>query len=269
MNIIKESDAVLGVFGDDYAKCNAMRIKLVDDSVILVCGLRTSFNTFFDVYYAAIPVFSYFDTRRTFLNNAIAFDARFELGCKTPQFFLINPGPDETDAIVNAVSACAKWAFDQLEGIASLDDCLAFYEEKRKKGFPLNLAMREHIDMLLFRREFDGLKALLENDLFIGIKRIFGEHNVEFPKDGNWQRFLPPDEHTENKFAHELFWARNKSYWSKIRLPLAQGEYYKLCEELALDYQKNKKRLKKLGMPVGEKMDIMMEELMASIENKQ
>ena len=273
MSVYDSADRIFRSFGQDYKAFGTYRYKVVDDSVILICGCRSYRGLLFDVYYACVPVFSSFDLNRGFLNEATGFNTEWEFKYKPDKYLLINPESlgEKEEEIIEKASVLADYAHEKLETIKTLDDCLGFYEQvldERIRNHIASSPMRDHIDILIFRREFEECKALLERALLNNVHWTFNYNKTEFPEDGNWRKYLPDSyEDAENPFQKMLFSTEN-SCWKKVRTPLAEGKYYEFCSELMQLYKANKRKLKKIGIQLGEKADAMMEEMMLDVEKK-
>ena len=270
MNIIKNPDVVFKSFDNgEYKAYKSARYKLVDDSVILVCGLCGFRGLLFDEYYSCIPVFSHFDLSSSFLREPTGFSARRESGIKEDTFLWISPKAEDEEETIEIASAHVDYAYERLEKIKTLDDCLSFYERWYEEESQMILGCSPKIfnlDILIFRREFDKCRSLLEKALKNNIRWAFEHNGLEFPEDENWRKYLPEScESASSKLERDLYHVE-QACWKRIRTPLEEGRYYELCSELMQNYQKNKKLLKKVGIQLVERSDEMMEEMMRAVE---
>ena len=271
MNVYKNPDILFKRFGGDYHAYKKSRIKLVDDSVILICGLKNYRSAAFEVNYSCIPIFSRFSLASSYLNDPCAFSAARESNIKPLALLLIDPKPEDEAETLEIASAHADFAYERLERIKTLDDCLEEYERSYdsllQEGI---LCSPSHfiLHILIFRREFEKCSALLEKTLLDLIRSIFDSHGVGFPEDGNWRKYLPESgEEAKSKFQRELCWAEEHTCWKDTRTALEEHRYYELCSKLMQNYQTNKKLLKKAGILLGEKSDAMMEAMMKAVED--
>lgn len=120
--------------------------------------------------------------------------------------------------------------------------------------------------ILIFRREFDKCRSLLERALTNNAQKAFNDCGKEFPEDGNWKKYLPASCKSAVSDLEKRLCRVKDGCWERIRTPLEEGRYYDLCSDLMQNYQNNKKLLKKIGIQVGEKADVMMEEMMQRVE---
>ena len=270
MNIFLNPSIIFKSFELDYHTYKTGCYKPVDDSVILICGLRSAFNSFFEVYYTCVPVFSYFSLLKGYLNDFSAFNAGRDSKYKTDRLLPIHPEPEAEQEIIDIASVRADYAYNVLENIHNLDDSLTFYNRRYKELYQKGICCspdRFHLDILIFRRQFDELKALLNKALTNNVRWAFRYCGMEFPEDGNWRTYLPTcEEDAVGRFKSTLYRVE-RSCWKPLRTMLEEGRYYELCSELMENYQKNKKLLKRVGIQLGEKADMMMEEMMRDVES--
>lgn len=269
MNLLRDSKAVFECFGEDYVRYRRSLYELVEDSVLLVCGLRSNHDGCFDVYYTCVPVFSYFSFDQEYLNDASGFSAKRDSGIEVYNILPIRPGPGEEQDVIKTASAHAEYAFNRLETIKTLEDCLGFFEWRYaviSRGIIFASPKRFHIDILLFRGEFEKCRQMLEKSIEKGARRAYCYNGVKFPEDGNWRKSLPRSEaEATSPFLKELYYTE-QSGWKNIRAALAEGRYRELCSELMQNYQNNKQLLQRIGIHLGNDSDAMMDAMMRRTE---
>ena len=269
MNICRNPETVFKSFENEYNAYQTVRYRLIDDSVILICGLRTFYSIAFDVYYSCVPVFSHFELAKRYINDFSAFSVGREFKDKKDLFLPINPKPEEEEEVIETASKRADFAYEKLEGIKSLDDCLALYEQmyaEESQGGMASSPIRWYLDTLIFKGRFDDCKALLDRALLNNVHWAFNSCGVEFPDDGNWRKYLPINEESAANRFQQILSQVESSCWKRIRVLLEEGRYFELCSEFMQNYQNNKKLLKKIGIQLGEKADEMMKEMMSAAE---
>ena len=256
MNILKESGIVLRDFDKEYRPFGAARYRIVDDSVILICGLVKHNRFFFDVIYSCIPVFSFFDTNPLFLNNASGFVVCRETTIGKGISLPIKPTHDEETATLELACKQAEYAYDVLGTVGNLDECLAMFASQRVAKADCNyipLPKYQHIDILIYLEKYEECLSMLNDCMNAMAKNAFDRFEVSFPDDGCWKEMVPPRfEDCRKGLESELF-AINDSCWKRYRLPLERGEYSELRNKQLADYLKNKKKLNAIGLDLGNK----------------
>lgn len=269
MNLFKDPSIVFKPFEQEYILYKSSCYKLVDDSVIRICGFRNFRNYLFDVNYTCVPVFSQLYLNSSFLNEATAFSAQHESGINPTAMLWIAPNSENEKEIIETASAQASYAYKRLETVNTLDDCLRLYaqmfDQLLRDGI-CSSPRRYHLDILIFQRKFDECKALLEKALLNNVHWSFNYCKTDFPADGNWRSYLPESYETATSQLQRNLSRTENSCWKNVRTQLEEHRYYELCSELMQTYRINKKLLKKVGIQLGEKSDEMMEEMMHDIE---
>lgn len=270
MNILRESNQILNVFDKDYIKRGSFRYKLIDDSVLLVAGIVKKRGKLFDVFYTFVPLFSHFDLSHDYINNASAFMLNYETELTKGIHTWCQPANADKAIVIELAVAYAKEAYEKLQNLKTMDDCLMLCKDEiRRKTtndffFPPRF---QHLDILIFRHEFDECAALLNEMLGSSVRNVFRLYKVAFPEDGNWVEYLPKPE-TENltNFQRLLVMAANSS-WKEIREKIEQKDYRSLCGKLYENYLKNRASMKTIGINLSSKADsIMYESLKQSFD---
>lgn len=248
MNILRNSELVLGAFDSKYRAYKAMRIEVVEGSIIRICGLRRFHGGFFDVYYVAVPVFSGISLDDHFLDDASAAPVSFG---PMP----VSPSSDSENAVISAASEKARIAFDKLNGIGSLEDLVSFYKNEVEslldKGISTSTRCNLN-DAMIYLGRYDELESLLERCLTVAVKTEFNTYGVPFPDDGNWRKYLPTNmEAARNEFEEELF-SVNEAYWADLREQLSRKDCKALNDRLLDNYYANRKQLKKTGITLSD-----------------
>lgn len=244
MDIFKNNKTVFIDFDENYIAYKQMRIRVVNDSVIRVCGLRHLRGGFFEVYYAAIPVFSEFDLDNGFLNDATAAPIIYD---PLP----IRPDSRAESEVLEKAARRARTAFEILEQIGTIEDVAAYYKRETESLLDrgISAATRYYLnDAMVYLGRFDELESLLERCVTVAVKNVFQDYGITFPADGDWRRYLPPDSRTAQSEFEEELCSVNEGNWQDLRILLAKKEYTSLNEKLLKNYSANNKLLLKLGI---------------------
>lgn len=271
MNFLKNSDLVFGSLYKDYKAYGPIRFKVVDDSVILVCTLRSCSPFFFEVYYTCLPIFGDFRLAPQFFDSATSFRADMELDLGKDILLPVCPFPsdeestaanasdytDEKTVIANA-SACTDYANNILQSIRSLEDCRDFYESLYIKKGKL---MRIYLDILLYYGEFEKCSTILEQLLINAVKSAFANCNVDYPGDDQWRSYLHKCDDENSSKLERLLRMTEASNWKILRTMLADKKYAEPYSELLEDMKRNVKLLSKKGVNFGGKEIAMIDNM--------
>lgn len=244
MDIFRNNNTVFSGLDNGYCAHKQMRISVANDAVIRVCGLRRLRGGFFDVYYAAIPVFSEFSLDDDFLNDASAAPVLFNP-------LSIRPDPSLEFEVLEKASGRARTAFEKLNQIGTVEDVVTFYKRETELLLDrdISAATRYYLnDAIVYLGRFDELESLLERCVTVAVKNVFQNHGITYPANGDWRRYLPPNTTTAQSEFEEELCSENEGNWQDLRILLAKKEYTVLNEKLLKNYNANKKLLSKLGI---------------------
>ena len=251
MNIFENTDPVLYMFNDGYKAIGNMRCRLIDNSVIAVCGLRRYRYGFFDVYYSCFPVFSAFETRSSFLNDATAYcvSTETDIGRNIP--LATNPNKDSEKEVISIASAHAEYAYQKLNSVKRMDDCYdlhaSWLENLHEKGI-IAFPRYQQLDILINYCKYEKCLAVLENSLQIGVVNTYRRHGISLPKNRDWKELIPSRETDCNSSIDFELYYLNANCYKSIRLAIEHSEFQDLHEKLESQKTKNIKLLKRSGI---------------------